>query len=391
MNIHPSEQHFWLTTHRNSAIAAIACALAAWSIVIIASFVRNPIARIGTLATGLTVCVAGNRTRRITRASHGILKDVEDISDQARQNRLYNAFRPTQPSLVTVTTLGGSYTPRCFDWQQFSSSPERFPHVMIEGSTGTGKTSLAEWLLSLLSGDRLVITPKRRVSQWRGMKVVGAPLDFRLIADTFEQLLDEMKSRYELMNIGQEDYPPLNFVVDEYPLIAANCDGISDTMLMLVRAAREAGMRLILIAQGSEGKALDIEGQTSVRECFTRVRLGKHAIEHARKLKAAELVEWLEQQDRPCMVDDEPALVPNLAGFRAIPLPGSSGFPVLQDAEKPAPPTPSTEDRIRALLAAGNDKAQVIWEIWQLKPSKSAAYANAKREVERVQRKLKEV
>jgi DNA polymerase III delta prime subunit len=382
--LHPSEQHWWLCTNRDTSIAGWLCAVAAWSLTAVAGYSNQPPVKVGSFGSALVVAVAGNRSRRVARATEAILQDSQDISDQSRQNRLYEAFRPGQSALVSV-----SYeTPlEFFEWELLKTSPAQFPHLMIEGSTGTGKTSLTEFLISLLPGERLVITPKRKVSQWKGLSVIGSPLNFPAIQTAFDTLLTEMENRYFLMDQGQEDYPSLNFVVDEYPLIAANCDGISDTMMMLVRAAREAGMRMLLVAQGSEGKALDIEGQTSVRECFTRIRLGKSAVDYARKLKRPNLVAWLEQQSRPCMVDDLPAIVPDLVGFQISPALPTSSFPDVQDSLKPKLETSGVDQQVLELLEQGKTKTDVIWEVWHAKPGRGKDYANAKREFERIIRK----
>lgn len=383
-DLHPSEQHWWLTSHRDTALSGLLCAIASWALAGLGGYSNQLPVKIGAFSTGMVVSIAGNRSRRVARGTEAILNDSQDISDQSRQNRLYDAFKPGQSSLVSI-----SYeTPlEVFDWELLKTSPAQFPHLMIEGSTGTGKTSLAEYVLSLLPGERMVITPKRKVSQWKGLNVIGSPLNFPAIHDAFDMLLIEMQIRYGLMDGGSEDYPPLNFVVDEYPLIAANCDGLSDTMMMLVRAAREANMRMLLIAQGSEGKALDIEGQTSVRECFTRIRLGKSALDHAKKLKRPNLMTWLEQQSRPCMVDDSPAIVPDLSGFQAPASLPFSNFPIVQDSPKAEPEISDTEQQVRELLDQGKGKTQIIWEVWRVKPGRGKDYANAKREFERISRK----
>lgn len=385
VEVHVSEQHFWITTHRDSAISRLICTGSAWALIVIGGCSNQVPIKISSFAVGSAVALAGSRVGRVAQSTEGILQDSRDISDQSRQNRLYEAFKPSQPSLVKVQYE----TPlQFFDWEQFRTSPDKFPHLLIEGTTGSGKTTLVEWLLSLLPGERLVITPKRKVSQWRGLKVMGAPLNFGVIHKTFDMLADLMYQRYTLMDQGREDYTMLNFVVDEYPLIAQNCEGISDTMLTLVRAAREAQMRMLLIAQGTEGKALDIEGQTSVRECFTRIRLGKFAIDYAKRLKQPNLVKYLENQARPCMVDDLPAIVPDLNGFQiSLPDPVDS-FPVAASSANSTPEISAEEQRVRELLSQGKGKTEIIWEVWKVKPSRGNDYVQAKREYERILRKL---
>lgn len=383
--LRPEELHHWLTSHRDSSIAGILCAVGVWGAAFLGGYSNQITVKVGSFTLGAAIAHVGFRSRRIARSTEGILVDTQDISDQSRQNRLYEAFKPTQPTVVTVSATPASV--QTFDWEQFKTTPNKFPHILIEAPTGVGKTTLAEWLLDLLPGERLVITPKRKVSQWKGVNVVGSPLNFIAIQDAFDTLLDEMENRYQLMDTGIEDFSQLNFVVDEYPLIASQCEGISDTMLMLVRAAREAGMRLVLIAQGTEGKALDIEGQTSIRECFTRIRLGQFAINHARKLKRPDLERWLQQQDRPCMVDEMPAVIPDLSGFQITPAPKPALLPGVQDASK-ADPEKDLLGRVKELLSQGKGKVEIIWELWHCKPGRGKDYQSAKREYERIVRQL---
>jgi hypothetical protein len=388
-SVHPSDQHFYLTTQRDTGIAGLLCMTVAWVLLVSGCMVQERSIKNTLFATGLVTTTAARRSRRVTRRTEGIIQDSEDISDQSRQNRFYEAFKPTQPAIVTVSAHPTEPT-NLFDWQEFKTSPNKFPHIMVEGATGSGKTALTEFILDLLPGERLVITPKRRVSQWQGLTVVGTPLKFPVIQEALELLLDKMQKRYEQIDQGVEDFSFLNFVVDEYPLVAANCDGLSETMMMLVRAAREASMRMLLIAQGSEGKALDIEGQTSVRECFCRVRLGKLALDHAKKLKDPNLLQWLSRQDRPCMVDDRPAIVPDLAGFHISPQPALPSFPGLVDPPTVDPETaPSNDEKVRQLIGEGKTKVEIIWEVWHCKPGRGKDYAKAKREYERIMKRLK--
>lgn len=384
--VHPSEQHFWLTTYRDTGIAGWICMVVAWVLFGSGLLVEGKPTKAALFASGLAVTTAARRSRRVNRVAQGIIQDSEDISDQSRQNRLYEAFKPSQPAILTVSTP--ITQPDLFDWQEFKTAPNKFPHIMIEGATGTGKTSLAEFILDLLPGERLVITPKRRVTQWQGLNVVGTPLKFPVIQQAFDTLLEEMENRYELLDRGDENYPFLNFIVDEYPLIAANCEGLSDTMMMLVRAAREASMRMILIAQGSEGKALNIEGQTSVRECFCRIRLGKIAVDYAKRvLKDENLHRWLLRQDRPCLVDDMPALVPDLAGFH---ISASPELPVLPGVQETPihDPEKANFERVKELLSQGRGKVDIIWEVWKCKPGRGKDYQEAKRKYEAITRKL---
>jgi hypothetical protein len=87
------------------------------------------------------------------------------------------------------------------------------------------------------------------------------------------------------------------------------------------------------------------------------------------------------------MVDDEPAIVPDLSGFQAALSLPTSRIPVIQPSLKPDPEISDTERQVRELLGQGKGKTEIIWEVWRVKPGRGKDYANAKREYERISRK----
>jgi 16S rRNA U516 pseudouridylate synthase RsuA-like enzyme len=121
-----------------------------------------------------------------------------------------------------------------------------------------------------------------------------------------------MDKRYSQYSDGVTDFEFWNVVVDEIPAIVAQCEKVPDQLKVLIREARKVRIRLILLTQGAEVKALKMEGEGSIRDSLTFIRLGNFATDHARKLKDKSLLAWLQQSDRPCLVDDLPAIVPNL-------------------------------------------------------------------------------
>ena len=200
-----------------------------------------------------------------------------------------------------------------FDWSDLNRLYDDFPHLILLGKTGAGKTYLAEQLGRFLEGRTVVITPKKKPKDFAGMTVVGLPYDFAAIAAEIGKVAQLVKDREAEMNrTGREDFEPLNVVLDEVPAFVAGCkdeglDVVKD-LKFIIRTARTSKIRLILLAQGSEVRTLGIEGEGSLRDNLTFVRLRGFAEPRAKQLGIS-----LAAYERPCLVDDVTADLSKLA------------------------------------------------------------------------------
>jgi hypothetical protein len=206
--------------------------------------------------------------------------------------------------------------PELFDWSMFKKEPDNFPHIRIIAKTGMGKTTLAEWLLHMLGGEQFVITPKSKPTDWGGYQVFGKRFDYQECADKLESIRQQMCYRFDDLDQGK-DFGFINFVCDEWRLIVDNKPEVKDIMREIVTLARDAKIRMIAIAQGEQVKTWGLEGESDLEECFTTIRLGQFAIDHAKKLKLSQSVfDWIQQQKRPCMIDNQPGEIPDLSHFK---------------------------------------------------------------------------
>ncbi|HEY9874470.1 MAG TPA: hypothetical protein V6D12_13600 [Candidatus Obscuribacterales bacterium] len=303
-------------------------ALAASSALIVGGFaclgltaiISNPIPRFIT-ANGAVACWFGARRQRQIALEAMPIVGIMARLQAARTAQELALFWDSktvrqQAAIVEEPTATLPYSPELFDWGSFRSNPDQFPHLMILGKTGSGKSMLAEWLLSQLGGKVTAVTPHRSPKDWQGIKVVGGGRDFEAIAEFFTELAEEMGDRYRLYDVGKTDFEPWNIAIDEIPAILAapQCGDVPTQLKELIREARKVKIRLVLLTQGAEVKALKVEGEGSIRDSLTFVRLGNFAVDHARKLKDEALLNLVKSQKRPCLVDDQPATVPNLGG-----------------------------------------------------------------------------
>jgi len=215
-----------------------------------------------------------------------------------------------------VPELNGK--PELFDWNLFKTDPDRFPHIRIIAKSGMGKTTLAEWLLSILGGQQFVITPKKKPKDWQGQKVYGVGFNFDECASQMTWVKGQMYNRFDQMEQGIEP-EFINFVADEWRLVIKNKPDAKEDMKEVITVARDAKIRMIGIAQGEQVSSWGLEGESDLEECFTTIRMGQFALDHAKRLKLSTAVlEWLSKQNRPCMVDNQPAEVPDLSNFNTV-------------------------------------------------------------------------
>ena len=219
-----------------------------------------------------------------------------------------------------------------FDWSDLNRLYDDFPHLILLGKTGAGKTYLAEQLGRFLEGRTVVITPKKKPKDFAGMTVVGLPYDFAAIAAEIGKVAQLVKDREAEMNrTGREDFEPLNVVLDEVPAFVAGCkdeglDVVKD-LKFIIRTARTSKIRLILLAQGSEVRTLGIEGEGSLRDNLTFVRLRGFAEPRAKQLGFS-----LAAYERPCLVDDVTADLSKLAAALGAKPPETKAQPAVSPA-----------------------------------------------------------
>ena len=281
-------------------------------------WIRTAIILSGLLSVGIGYVLKENLTQR-----HRIILDAEDISASSRQQRYYEVTKPESESAV-ITLPKSPWEPNLFDWTKLISEANKYPHLLFLGSTGDGKTTLAEWLHEQMGGERVAIHPHWQDSNdpldppdfAYANHVIGGGRDFEAISTYISNLHSAMNFRSKLSKDELKRKRTTSTLIDELPAVAKNCGTKAiEQIISLIFEARKFRIRLMLLAQADSVKILGLEGQGAVRDNLTYIRLGDYAIDHARwlinkKLAELDLLEWLENQTRPCMVEDQPAEVP---------------------------------------------------------------------------------
>jgi len=273
------------------------------------------------LLTGAMTSTVAMVSSRNGRESLEASRDLRNVSDMSRTARYYEATRPV---------LEAPEVPKTFDWQELVTKPNLYPHCLIIGASGGGKSTLAENLAGLLKGTTYGAIPHWQVGEFSSCKrIIGAennvgngaafnkhqfnvktPLDqwdnmLRVITvpqghdgivtwseieegtispticQAFRALWFEMKRRLKLGDDGRfVSGEPINFICDEFNSLS-DYPGLRDIWLDLVREARKVNIRLILIVQQNDVKSLGIEGQGAVRQSLCHIYVGTGAEERA--------------------------------------------------------------------------------------------------------------
>jgi|GEM_PF-850478 len=222
---------------------------------------------------------------------------------------------PASPAAQSAPSLNMNSGSKGFDWHRLNTEYNDFPHLFLLGKTGAGKSYVSDRLVRFLDGYCIVISPKKMPADFQGLQVVGLPYDYRAIHRALvalEKLMVEREA--EMQQTGFTDFQPINVILDELPVSSSGSKDLELDLLKplktLIRAGRTSKIRLIILAQGAEVKALGIEGEGGLRDSLTYVYLKGFVEDHAAKSKID-----ISQIKYPCIIEGQIADTAFLARF----------------------------------------------------------------------------
>lgn len=307
-----------------------------------AAYSRHPLSQAVLGAGAMGAGVYAQAVDRRVRLGNQLTQTTDRIAVEAIAAAYAKSLSPAQLSQA-IALPATTQAIELFDWALFNSQPDQYAHLAIVGPTGSGKSTLAEILCTMLGGITIAIAPHRKPGDFAALgdrvycggrnygTLEDDPADFDALltgragkvtaAAVVKAIHAEMDRRYELLSNGDDPGPMVNLVWDEILATLGEVPKLAKTYLLpLLREARKVRLRVIALPQDDQVESLDIKGQGAARANLTYVRLGKTAIAHSKGL-SPDVAAWVASQGRPCLVEDQPAIVPSVGALPPGPVP----------------------------------------------------------------------
>lgn len=171
------------------------------------------------------------------------------------------------------------------------------PHTLLVGSTGSGKTYLAQAIIASRKGKVCILDPKWKPGKWGGLQAVtlNDDLTYTDIEVACQNVLSELKRRQLALKGGVDSFEELTVLVEELPTVLEECPTAAILFKRLGQLGRELRIRVIGLSQSDRVKTLKIEGEGDTRANYLFIRLGDHATKvnpYASKLARPATIEW---------------------------------------------------------------------------------------------------
>jgi len=248
--IGPSVTRFDIQTDKDVSVSSLS------------RYVQDISVRLNGVATRFEEVVRGKSTSGLEIANSSTTTvSLKEMVSALPKGEKYNLYIPFGKS------ISGDY---------ISADLSEFPHLLVSGSTGSGKSIFMHGLImSLIMRNRpedlklVVVDPKRvEMGKYKDLPHLLCPIikEPSQAKVCFQKLIDEMERRYTLFelsgvsNIRQfnTEYAPeagfaklpfIVVVVDEYADLVDTCKDIGDSVVRLAQKARAAGIHLVIATQ----------------------------------------------------------------------------------------------------------------------------------------------
>lgn len=239
-------------------------------VAVIGKYITDIETRLGGLPCRYSERVSGLTTPALETTNEvvrlvGIRECLEALPPLSEKTRMHIAFGITISGKVLTASLA------------------EFPHLLLAGTTGSGKSVFVHSiLLALLMRNRpeelklVLVDPKRvEMTKYRDLPHLLCPIVKEPIhaKNALKKLVDEMERRYMLFDEAavqkieeyNTDYAPtyhkkklpyIVLVVDEFADLVQNCKEVSEYVLTLGAKARAAGIHMIIATQRPDAKTI---------------------------------------------------------------------------------------------------------------------------------------
>ena len=145
------------------------------------------------------------------------------------------------------------------DWQAvfgLVKDQDIYPAIAVIGAQGLGKTTLIEYLLGLLRGDKIVLDPHYQAGAWPGCLVIGAGMDYAAVGEALANLSADVKERYQQRaTVAGYKPAPVALVLEEQTNWADKVEGAGKFLKETLSDIRKVGYQTFSVAHGDTNTA----------------------------------------------------------------------------------------------------------------------------------------
>jgi hypothetical protein len=205
---------------------------------------------------------------------------------------------PPRPLATTKSTPQAPKEMPLMQWLSLVNDfPDDAPHTLIVGTSGTGKTTIAQAIAATRSEYLVILDPKWKPGKWGGLPAI--PIDddgkYTQLEAAIQTLLAEMSARLVALKQGMLSFHELTIIAEELPTLITECPSASTLFKQIGRIGRELRIRLVGLSQSERVKSLGIAGEGDAIDNYTLIRLGKSAIalmSEAKMMHRPAVIEW---------------------------------------------------------------------------------------------------
>ena len=145
------------------------------------------------------------------------------------------------------------------DWQAvfgLVKDQSTYPAIAVIGAQGLGKTTLIEYLLSLINSTKIVLDPHYKARAWPGCLIIGAGMDYTAVGKALANISADVKERYQ-QRATDPDYQPalVALVLEEQTNWADKVDGAGQFLKETLSDIRKVGYQTFSVAHGDTNTA----------------------------------------------------------------------------------------------------------------------------------------
>lgn len=247
------------------------------------------------------------------------------LQDMAEFGRVLDALT-AQPQ--TATPPAPDDSPPLAD---FDSILDEGTGIAILGNSGSGKSSVARYLVGLMgAGTQVIVLDPHNDDCWGDLPVVW---QIDQIERQLRLLMEELQDR----KAHRRREPKVAVICDEWPAVRLEIKRTADEYILRAGSEfRKFGMLNLFCSQSGNVGALGLEGRGDFLENYTLIRLNKIALKYARNLPDQRILKTLKQQAYCCLVNDDLSRHPTHAHYDRV---KDGNIPANLRSLRPAPLT----------------------------------------------------